>query len=209
MAKTKHLWKHPWVLGHRITLHNALKNAAVRAGVELRLSSPVSEVDPEHGTVTLRDGTQDSADVIVGADGVHSITRKYIPGGTMKPFSSGKSAFRFLIPRQKVADDPKTSKYVAEDGTLSMIMHSDRRMVMYTTSSNTLLNFVCIHPEEETAQDSSGDWNNKATREMLLNVYRDYHDDFKAILEKVDEDSLKLWRLLDMVSDHLSRGRGF
>ena len=208
MAKTSHLWKHPWVLGHRITLHNALKDAALKANVELRLSSPVSEVDAENGTVILRDGTQDTADVIVGADGVHSVTRKYIPGGSMKPFSSGKSAFRFLIPRQKVAEDPKTGKYVAEDGTLSMIMHSDRRMVMYTTSNNTLLNFVCIHPEEETAQESSGDWNNKASREQLLNVYRDYHEDFRAILDKVDEESLKLWRLLDMdVMEQWTTGR--
>jgi hypothetical protein len=72
-------------------------------------------------------------------------------------------------------------------------------MVMYQTSDNKLLNFVCIHPESETAADSSGDWNNNATREMLLNVYRDFHEDFRAILAKVDEASLKLWRLLDMV----------
>lgn len=199
IAETSHLWQHPWVLGHRVTLHNALKDAALQAKVELKLSSPVQAVDAEHGTVVLQDGTQQHADVIVGADGVHSTTRKYVPGATMAPKSSGKSAFRFLIPRQKVLDDPQTAKYVTSDGTLSMIMHSDRRMVMYQTSNNTLLNFVCIHPESETAGSSSGEWNNETSREMLLDVYRDFHEDFRAILAKVDENSLKLWRLLDMV----------
>jgi hypothetical protein len=200
MTKTSHLWKHPWVLGHRITLHNALKDAALKAGAVLKLSSPVAEVDPESGLVTLKDGTQNTADVIIGADGVHSITRKYVQGGRdKKPISSGKSAFRFLIPRQKVLDDPQTRRYAEDEGNLLMIMHSDRRVVMYPTSNNTLLNFVCIHPEAETAADSSGDWNNQATREMLLRVYRDYHEDFRAILAKADEESLKLWRLLDMV----------
>jgi 2-polyprenyl-6-methoxyphenol hydroxylase-like FAD-dependent oxidoreductase len=199
MTKTSHMWKHPWVLGHRITLHSALKDAALNAGVELKLSSPIAEVDPETGIVVLKDGSTDSADVVVGADGVHSVTRKYVQGGDKKPYSSGKSAFRFLIPRQKVLDDPQTEKYASEDGNLLMVMHSDRRMVMYPTSNNTLLNFVCIHPEAETAADSSGDWNNEATRDMLLKVFKDYHEDFRAILAKADKESLKLWRLLDMV----------
>lgn len=200
LSASSRMWKHPWVLGHRITLHNALKDAALKLGVALKLASPVAEVNPEQGTVTLRDGSTVSGDVIVGADGVHSVTRKFVPGGDKTAQSSGKSAFRFLIPRQKVLDDPQTRKYVEEDGSLSMIMHTDRRMVMYQTSNNTLLNFVCIHPEEETAADSTGDWNNNATRDMLLQVYRDYHEDFRAILSKVDEETLRLWRLLDMVS---------
>jgi 2-polyprenyl-6-methoxyphenol hydroxylase-like FAD-dependent oxidoreductase len=203
MTKTSHLWKHPWVLGHRITLHNALKDAALKAGAILRLSSPVTEVDPEAGIVILRDASKDSADVIVGADGVHSATRKYVQGGDKEPVSSGKSAFRFLIPRQKVLDDPQTQKYAEEDGNLLMAMHPDRRIVMYPTSNNTLLNLVCIHPEEETAAESSGDWNNQATRQMLLKIYQDYHEAFRAILAKADEGSLKLWRLLDMVTQCL------
>lgn len=70
---------------------------------------------------------------------------------------------------------------------------------MYPTNDNTLLNFVCIHPEAETASVSTGDWNNRATRDMLLEVFKDFHSDLKAILGKVDESSLKVWRLLDMV----------
>ena len=81
-----------------------------------------------------------------------------------------------------------------------MAFHTDRRMVMYATRDNTLLNFVCIHPEKETSGVSSGDWNTGATKELLLKVMGIFHPDFKAILRKVDENSLKIWRLLDMVS---------
>ena len=189
-----------WTLGHRVKLHVALKEAALTAGATLRLATSIVGVDPQGGSVTTDDGSVIDADVVVGADGVHSVSRRFIAGADHRPFGSGKSAFRFLIPRQAVLDDPQTRRYAERDGELVMVYHTDRRLVMYPTSDNTLLNLVCIHPEAETASESSGDWNNKATRDMLLHVYADFHDDFRAILSKVDESSLKIWRLLDMVS---------
>lgn len=185
-------------------LHTALKETALRTGVALRLATPISHVDALAGSVTTSDGTTIHADVVVGADGVHSVARKVIAGDDHLPFSSGKSAFRFLIPRQQVLDDPRTRKYAECDGELLMAFGRDRRLVMYPTSDNTLLNFVCIHPEAETAGVSSNDWNNRATRDALLKVYDEFHDDFKALLSKVDESSLKVWRLLDMVRELLA-----
>lgn len=191
-------------MGHRILLHNALKDKAKAIGVNLVLASPVTDVEPESGTVIFQDEKKDQADVVIGADGVHSICRKRVPGGEDKePISSGKSAFRFLIPRQAILDDPQTRSYVEQDGLLFMAFHTDRRMVMYATRDNTQMNFVCIHPEEETSQVSGEDWNNKATKDLLLKVMEVFHPDFKAILGKVDESSLKIWNLLDMVSSFM------
>ena len=203
VTKTAGMWQHPWLLGHRAKLHNALKEAATSSSgtgepVVLHLAAPVADVDPITATVHLKDGTSRSADVVVGADGVHSIARTKLPGGDKKPFSSGKSAFRFLVERKAVESDPQTAKYLQSEGELLMAYGSDRRLVMYPTCDNTLLNFVCIHPESASAGSSSGDWNNGATKELLLEVYQDWHEDFRAILSKVDENSLKVWRLLDM-----------
>ncbi len=68
----------------------------------------------------------------------------------MKPFSSGKSAFRFLISRQKALEDPKTKKLAEKNGELIIWYGTDRRVVMYPCQNNELLNFVCIHPEPES-----------------------------------------------------------
>ena len=155
-------------------------------------------IDKDAGVVKLDDGTSVRGDIIIGADGVHSVTRRQF-FSAHEPFGSGKSAFRFLIPRQAVLDDPKTRPYAETDGELVMIYHSDRRMVMYPTSDNSILNFVCIHPEAETASTATGNWNNNATKSLLLEVYKDFSDDFKAILAKSSEESLKIWKLLDMV----------
>jgi 2-polyprenyl-6-methoxyphenol hydroxylase-like FAD-dependent oxidoreductase len=155
-------------------------------------------VNKSSGTVSFEDGTNVSGDVIIGADGVHSVCRRQLSPGH-QPFGSGKSAFRFMIPRQDVLSDPQTRPYAETDGELVMIYHSDRRMVMYPTSDNSILNFVCIHPEVETASTATSNWNNNATKSMLLEAYKDFSGDFKAILSKSNEDSLKIWKLLDMV----------
>ena len=198
VSKTAGMWQHPWLLGHRVRLHTALKERALEMGARLNVDCAVIGVDTATATIDLKDGRTVKGDVIVGADGVNSITRSKIPGGDIKPFGSGKSAFRFLVPREDVKNDPQTAKFLQSEGELVMAYGPDRRVVMYPTNDNTLLNFVCIHPQSESEKSSSGDWNNSTSKELLLEVYKDWHEDFRALLNKVDENSLKIWRLLDM-----------
>ena len=164
--------------------------------VELHLSSPVVDVDPENAIITLKDGSVIKGDVVIGADGVHSKSRSRVPGGDVKVFGSGKSAFRFLISRKAALDDPTTRRFAERDGELIIWYGSDRRVVMYPTSHNQLLNFVCIHPEAESG--GGDDWNTNANKSMLLEVYKDFQSDCIALISKADPESLKVWKLLDM-----------
>lgn len=187
---------------HRVRLHEALKEkASTEDGFgrpcELHLSSSVIDVDPDAASITLVDGTKIDADIVIGADGVHSKTRRKVPGGeNAKTFSSGKSGFRFMMTRESVLDDPITRSLCDKPGIFTIILGTDRRIIMYSTSGNTLLNFFCIHPEAES--DAGDDWNTTTNKEALLRVFRDFAPEFQALLRKADPESLKLWRLLDM-----------
>ena len=201
-------WQHPWQLAHRITLHSELKRMATSEKGEgppaiLRLRSKVVDVDPNKGFVILEGGEKIQGDVIIGADGVHSNTRPRIPGAeNIKTFGSGKSAFRFLIPRQKAYDDEMTRKFADQDGHLMLRFGRDRRVVVYPTSDNTLLNFVCIHPTAESQIQSeepgSGDWQNQGNLNKMLEVYKDWEPAMLKLLSMADEETLKVWELLDM-----------
>lgn len=188
---------------HRVRLHDALKEQALTEDgpgqpCELHLSSSVVDVDPDTASITLADGTKVSADVIIGADGVHSKSRRKVPGGeNAKTFGSGKSGFRFMVRREDALNDPITKPLCDKPGIFSVILGTDRRIITYPTSDNTLLNFLCIHPEE---QSNAGDdsWNTETNKTALLNVYRDFAPQFQALLGKADPESLKLWKLLDM-----------
>ncbi|KAF2111908.1 FAD binding domain-containing protein [Lophiotrema nucula] len=202
LSESNKQWQHPWHLAHRIDLHNALKAAATNSigngSARLQTSSVVTGVDPASGTVTLKDGTHIQGDLIVGADGVHSITRKAVPGGNIRPFGAGKSAFRFLVPRKLAENDAVTQKFVQNDGELVIWYANDRRIVMYPTSNNTYLNFVCIHPDEETEEQSGENWDQAGDLNLLLKVYSNFDPAVLRLLSKAESGSIKIWKLLDM-----------
>lgn len=65
-----------WLLSHRADIHACLRDAATRpipgtSTPAFHLSSQVVAVDAQAGTVTFQDGTTESADLIIGADGLH------------------------------------------------------------------------------------------------------------------------------------------
>lgn len=162
---------------------------------ELHLCSKVTDIDTKNAKITLKDGTTVEGDMIIGADGVHSAARKQL-AKDLKPHPSGKSAFRFLIPKQIVLDDPELSNLFEKNGELLIWFASDRRIVIYPTTNNTLLNFVCIHPDSES--EGGEGWNTGASLDKLLGVYQDFDPRVLAVLAKADIPSLKVWRLLDM-----------
>lgn len=153
-------------------------------------------MNSENATISFKDGTSVQGDVVLGADGVHSVTRAKLPGGNIKPFPCGLSAFRFLVPRDVVLDDPRTAKYADSDGNFYGFFGPDRSVLMYPTSDNTVLNLICIHPE--SASTSTGGWGSSTSLSKLLEVYEGFHPDILALLEKANENSLKVWKLLDM-----------
>lgn len=87
---------------------------------------------------------------------LQSVTRKAIVGDELKPFGSGKSAFRFMVPRQKILDNPTTHNLVNREGYMTLWIGNDRRLVMYPCSNNSLLNFVAIHPSNLSASKGEG-----------------------------------------------------
>ena len=129
---------------------------------------------------------------------MHSVARAFIPGGDFKPFGSGKSAFRFLVPRQIAAEDPVTKRFVETRGELTIWYGKNRRIIMYPTSENSILNFVCIHPSTETADEAGDDWDQNSNLDELLRVYASFDPAMLKLLGKAKPQSIKIWKLLDM-----------
>lgn len=78
---------------------------AVERHSKIRVDCRVVSVDPSKPTVTLASGEVVSADLIIGADGVRSMTREYVVGGPDAPKATGDAAYRALIPTEKLLED--------------------------------------------------------------------------------------------------------
>jgi salicylate hydroxylase len=108
----------PHVFSHRADLHQALKDKAVSTEesghpVQIHLNSTVVSYDPVEGSVTLRDGTMLSADLVVAADGLHSKAHTYILGYEFPLRASKTTVMRFTVPSDFIRGNPATAPLLA------------------------------------------------------------------------------------------------
>ena len=127
----------PYLLSHRVDLHEALRSMAVSADgpgrpAEIINGAHIVSFDAEAGTVELADGSTYVADLVVAADGVHSIASRFI--GTYRPaMPSDTTVVRFLVPTSTLVADPATKDLIIGDGVCAIYTtHSkDRWLVRY------------------------------------------------------------------------------
>lgn len=74
--------------------------------ITIRTQCRVVSVDPSIPTLTLESGEVVRADLVIGADGVKSITRQYVVGAPDKPTPTGDAAYRAIIPADLLLKDP-------------------------------------------------------------------------------------------------------
>ena len=73
------------------------------------MEAEITVKESEEGVVQLVDGTTMKADMIVGADGIHSEAVKYIIGYDNPAIPVGLSCFRLLLSSQEIIDDTETA----------------------------------------------------------------------------------------------------
>lgn len=124
-------------------LHNELLRLATSEDttdskpVHLRLGAQVVDASTD-GSITLKDGSRHDADLVVAADGLHSVLRDTVlTHDTKAPSPSGLSAFRFLLDTKVLKEDAKLAQLLETEGPwVKMLIDpkentSDRHMVWY------------------------------------------------------------------------------
>jgi 2-polyprenyl-6-methoxyphenol hydroxylase-like FAD-dependent oxidoreductase len=94
------------IVALRSELHSALRDAALDAGAVLVPNTRVRGASPR-GVLHLENGDDVEADVVIGADGLHSRVRESL-GLTRANMVLGDGATRVVIPRE---EEPYSSEY--------------------------------------------------------------------------------------------------
>ena len=106
---------------HRVDLHQellrlALDTAQPGTPARLHLAAEVAAASVD-SSITLKDGSTHSADLIVAGDGLHSVLKgAVLEDQTKAPTPTGLSAFRFLIDTQKLRESPELSRVLDRKG---------------------------------------------------------------------------------------------
>ena len=180
---------------HQVPLANVARNelveiignaVAARTNVTLKFSTHVVAVEPgdSSSVVLFSDGSSQTFDIVIGADGIHSVVRPCV-GGIDKPRFSGSAAYRALVPRSAVEDLPID---------VTNRMGPDRHVVSYFIGRNrSHLNLVCISPEDSWESES---WTEQGTMEDLYSRFEGWSPDFLSLLGRVEEPVFR-WALYD------------
>ncbi|MEL6679181.1 MAG: FAD-dependent monooxygenase, partial [Pseudomonadota bacterium] len=134
----------PYLHIHRADLLHVLTEAAEGAGVHLHLGREALGYTPDP-TLEFDSGISFPADVVVGADGVHSALRRQSWSGHAPTFT-GQVAWRGLVPADRLPPDlipPATT----------LLMGPGRHLVLYPLRDRSLVNFVAVEERSDWAEE--------------------------------------------------------
>jgi salicylate hydroxylase len=160
---------------HRADLLDVLA-AALPAGIASLGKKCVSvESGESSATARFADGTTAEADVIIGADGIHSAVRTALFGPDAPRFT-GKICYRSVIPTAAVRGGALSD--VAADNGQWLGPHGT--IVLYPLRGEDLINVVCHYDDDSYRHES---WVTQCERAEVLERYEGWHQSLLRLFE--------------------------
>jgi salicylate hydroxylase len=179
----------PYYGAHRVALQRVLAEAlgpgVVRHGRRCVAITP-SDADRRGGrpSIAFADGTSAVADVVVGADGVHSVARAAV-ARDRPPVFSGTVGYRGLVPVAALPSLPDPTPLQFWAGPRAHLLH-------YTIEGGTIVNFLAVVRQAEWTGPG---WNEACGVGDALAAYEGWHPAVTEMVGAVAEGSR--WALHD------------
>lgn len=165
---------------HRADLIALLLDGAREAGVQIRLLQRVDTVDLS-GTrprLTTAQGDRHEADLLIGADGLHSCVRAAL-NGPATPFFTNQVAWRATLP------SPPGDPALAE-----VHMGPGRHLVTYPLRGGMLRNIVAVEERSRWAEES---WSLRTDPMDLRLAFEGFSPRVRGWLDRIED--VYLWGL--------------
>nr|GLK35689.1 hypothetical protein GCM10017611_25440 [Rhodococcus wratislaviensis] len=119
-----------------------------------------------------------SADVIVGADGIHSAVRTALLGREQPTFT-GVVAFRSVVPTERIGDLPNLDCFTKWWGP-----NPSTQIVTFPLNQGKDIFVFATCGQEEWTEES---WTTPGSVTELRELYRDFHPEARALLDACDD----------------------
>jgi salicylate hydroxylase len=185
-ASFRERFKYPYIIVHRIDLHNVLLDACRKSGpIELVPDAMVTGFEDrgDDVAVTTLDGRTFTGAALIGADGLGSNTRSQIRREG-QPRLNGYVAHRTIVPMTEVPDGVQRDVVVLWAGPGCHIVH-------YPLRHGAAFNIVAVFRTASFAEKSD----TRAYRAELERTYRPAHPTMKALLAMMDLE--RRWAVSD------------
>lgn len=168
---------------HRADLHDTLHAAVGDQHITLGARCVSVEQHGSEVSIGFADGRSASGDLLIGADGIHSVVRGYVAGPD-RPTWAYQVAWRGLTPAA-----------IAREAGLEVRQHSywgpRRQFVTYYVSAGRYMNWVGHSQSDGEWQEES--WSARGDREAALADFQGWHHQVRSLI--AGADSIFKWAL--------------
>ncbi|BCS28312.1 uncharacterized protein APUU_61360A [Aspergillus puulaauensis] len=170
-------------IGHRGDYHRAFLDRVLALGVPLHMGRNVVSYDEKKPSITLANGEQHEADVIIAADGIKSLARELVLGFEDKPKSSGYACYRAYFKGAFLKADPVCREFVEKECINIWIGH-DVHLVQNTLRDGEEFNWILTHKDTEDITES---WFQPGNMDNVRETIRDLDPRIAAAVQKTKE----------------------
>ncbi|MEV4511729.1 FAD-dependent monooxygenase [Dactylosporangium sp. NPDC049525] len=173
----------PYYSARRADLHRGLLRL-LPPGV-VRLGRRLASVEERPDDVVLRfdDGSTVTADVVVGADGIHSVVRDLLVGD--EPRFSGQTVYRGLVPSDRL---PR----LLREPKVLIWLGPGQHCVCYPVWAGRSVSFVATIPADGWQTES---WTAAGRVEDVLTAYTGWNDQVREVVGAAD--TVTRWAIHD------------
>jgi salicylate hydroxylase len=178
----------PYYHMHRADLLDLLLDAATRQpNIEIETATRIEEISQSASRVVLEcTGRKVEGDFLIGADGIHSVTRKFL-FGEQAPRFTGNVAWRGIVPADKIPAG--MIRPVA-----GLWWGPGKHFVHYYVRSGQLINCVCV---VEKAGWEIESWSERGNHNELKQDFQGWDDSICTLIEAMDPNECFKWALFD------------
>lgn len=174
----------PWWLVHRAHLHDGLATVAQSLGADIILDAQVTSIEYQPSE-TVRVETYShqmyAFDLLVGADGINSITRKTLFPNVQPEPPTTNCAYRAIVPYDRIRQDPVARELIKKK-TMEVWMAQNAYIITYPISDAKLFNLVLSHHLPEKLRATQHD----VPIQELWDEYKDFDPRIKRIVNMID-----------------------